>query len=590
MPKVATLVFNLDSTDANGTTYDATVTDLGDVTAFFYNFAAQDLDASEDVHRYEYAGCGAIDSGSAFDCYSMGNWEQNGVGSTNNERAAYFLGNTTLRFHRAMDVTVSRITDGIRLTKSAGGSASRTFQLCIHAVSGIKATVGSVTLPNSSTVSLTTNASDGSGNIDCNTAFFFSPCTNLTSSSGNIGLATYGFAQRINDSSFRQWSQNWHQPDNQGTSNNTAYFSSQYALAQAAAGSVNWSSPVTSWTANGSTSSITLTTSGTPNGDIAAYIAFEDTLKAYVDSQSITYGGSSQTLTGNSETGHAAKLFHMGGMSVASVNTIDTGSTSSTCQFYWRANKSSSGTISDCNTYGYSQDNAGTTVTASKNENSSGFKIVEYQGFENTILSGTTSFNDQDIDLSYTTMPFAGSGNYGYFLLSDDWTDDVTMTADAATFTLTGQSADLRVVTKMSAAAGSFSLTGQAAAYGFATVASTGSFALTGVAADFAQTTALNAAAGSFSLTLQMPSIDLTVDATTQNYVVTGVDAILDEGDDSLSAETGSFSVTGRQAFYGVTLGTAAGSFQLSGSFTTLIDSGSIVATPIYYRFLMQEE
>ena len=102
--------------------------------------------------------------------------------------------------------------------------------------------------------------------------------------------------------------------------------------------------------------------------------------------------------------------------------------------------------------------------------------------------------------------------------------------------------------------------------------------------------TVLDAAAGSFSLTLQMPSIGLTVDATTQNYVVTGVDATLDDGDDSLSAETGSFSVTGKQAFYGVTLGTAAGSFQLSGSFTTLIDSGSIVATPIYYRFLMQEE
>ena len=597
MPKVATLIFNLDNSDANGTTYDATVTDLGDVTGFYYNFAAQDLDGTENVDRYEHAGCGGIDSGGDFDCYSVCCFDENGVGTSDSDRQQRLQGTSDIYLLGTMRCTVSRITDGLRLTKvsdnapPSGGSVSREIQLCLHVVSGGKVAVGTATLPNSSTVTLTTNASDGTGNIDTNTCFIFSGCTTLTNGIGEIALPSYGFGQRITDSSFRQWNQNWHSPQNVGTSNITSRFSTSYIMAQISLGTVDYSAPITSWTANGSTSAIQLTTSGSAGSDRIGYIAFEDTIKGYVDNKLVNaFTSSPITLTGSSSTGVAPKHLHIGGMSVSNDDTNDTSSTASTCQFYWKSEKSSSASISRNNNYGFSADGVGTMVCQSKNENNSGPKITYYSGYEQTLLAGTTAFGSQDASFTVSQIDYSANVPFGYFLLSDDWTDDVTMDADAATFTLTGQSADLRVVTKMSAAAASFSLTGQTAAYGFGTVASAGSFALTGVAAELLLNTVLDAAAGSFSLTLQMPSIGLTVDATTQNYVVTGVDATLDDGDDSLSAETGSFSVTGKQAFYGVTLGTAAGSFQLSGSFTTLIDSGSIVATPIYYRFLMQEE
>ena len=589
MPKVATLIFDIDSTDASGTTYDATVADLGDVTAFFYSFAAQDLDATQDVSRYEYAGCGAIDSGGTFDCHSMSAWDQNASGSTNNERVHYFLGNTTLRFHRACDVTVSRITDGLRLTKSTGTpTASRQFQVSIHAISGIKASVGSITLPNNNTVSITTDASDGSGNIDCNTAFFLSQCQPGTNTSANIVLPSYGFAQRITDSTFRQWSQNWHQPDGPTTSENTAYFSTTAVLNQAAAGSVNWSAPITSWTANGSTSSITLTTSGTPNNDVAAYIAFEDTLKAYVDDRAISYGIPYETLTGNSASGHNAKLFHMGGMSVSSQDTIDTGSTSSTCQFYWRSDKSSSSVV-ESNSYGYSQDNVGTTVTGSVLTNSSGFSIIEYTGFANTRLSGTTSFNSQDVDVSYSAAPFSGTGNYGYFLVSDDWADGLAATV--ATFTLTGNNASLNVVEILSAETGAFSLSGQQSSLKQTFATSVGSFSLTGNDIEASQATVLQGQVASFALTGIDSTLTLKLNyaVNTGAFSLTGLPAKLGAGE-TLDALVGSFSASGNDALFQVTFAASVGSLQLTGRPVGLLDTGNLLSTPYYYRFMMQDE
>jgi hypothetical protein len=595
MPKVATLIFDIDSTDTSGTTYDATVTGLGDVTAFFYAFAAQDLDGTQDVSRYEYAGCGGIDSGGTFDCYSISGWDQDSSTVTNNERVSYFLGNETLRFQRACDLTVSRITDGLRLTKSTGTpTANRQFQVSIHAISGIKASVGSIAIPNNSTVGFQTNASDGSGNIDCNTAFFLSQCHSGTNTYGNIVLPSYGFAQRITDSTFRQWSQNWHQPDGPTTSDNTTYFSTAAPLNQVAAGSVHWSAPVTSWTANGSTSSITLTATnygGQANNDSAAYIAFEDTLKAYVDDRAISYGTSNETLTGNSATGHNAKLFFMGGMSVFAQDTIDTGSTSSTCQWYWRSDKSSSSVV-ESNSYGYSQDNVGTTVTDSVLTNSSGFNIVEYSGFTNPRLSGTTSFNGQDVDVAYSTAPLSGTGNYGYFLVSDDWTQNTDFPVNSGSFALTGNAADLVTTIKLAADSGSFSVSGQAATLSIDTKlqAGSGSFIVSGTA-DLRLDIRLSVNSGSFTVTGHAATLfeATALVASSGSFAVAGSATLQAQVNVTFEVNSGSFSLSGSDVFYGVTLGATAGNFQVAGGFAGLIDTGSILKTPYYYRVLLQE-
>ena len=73
----------------------------------------------------------------------------------------------------------------------------------------------------------------------------------------------------------------------------------------------------------------------------------------------------------------------------------------------------------------------------------------------------------------FAAAPFADAGvtSVGY-----------SMTADAGSFTLTGQAVDLDKAVKLSAASGSFSLSGQAATlrHGRTLTADSGSFALTG--------------------------------------------------------------------------------------------------------------
>lgn len=636
MPKVATLIFNLDNSDANGTTYDATVAGLGDVTGFYYNFAAQDLDASENLDRYEHAGCGGIDSGSAFDCYSISTFDENGVTTSDSDRSQRYSGDANIYFLGTMQVSVSRITDGLRLTKVAnitapsGGAATREIQLCIHAVSGCKVSVGTGVLPNNSTVSATTNASDGTGNIDCNTAFIFSANTNLTNGIGELGLPTYGFAQRVTDSSFRQWSQSWNSRNGQGTSEVNTLFRNNCVMAQISQGTVDWTAAVTSWTANGSTSAITWTTTGSANSDRFAYIAFEDTLAAYVDTESVDpFTSSPFSLTGSTATGVYPKHLHIGGTSAATINSIDTGQTASTCQFYWRSDRTSDSSIAQNNNYGFSADGVGTMVARSKNANSTGPQITYYSGSEQTLLTGTTAFSSGSQDASFTVnqIDFSSTVSFGYFLVSDDWSDGLI--AQLGTFALTGKDATLSIVVKLEADAGSFYLSGQQASLKTTAATSTASFSVTGnaisavqkigadvgtfslTAPSIATETRLVTAAGSFALTgvnaglfvfsgirAQVASFALTgIDSTLRiKHVVdagvfnlTGSAADLQAGE-TLDAVAGSFNVSGGDSKFQVTFAALVGSLQLTGRPVGLIDTGNLVSSPYYYRFMMQDE
>jgi hypothetical protein len=635
MPRVATLLFDVSTSDSNGTTYDATVAGLGDVTGFFYNFAAVDLDGTPDGNRYEYEGCGGIDSGGSFDCYSISNYDRHNLGTADCYRTQTYNGNANIFLLDSIEVSVSRITDGLRLTKVGGaGSKTRSTKIPIHVVTDCKVAIGTVTLNNpGGSISLTTNASDGSGNIDCNLVHFFGACNTLLNTQ-NIALLSSGWGQRISNTSFRQWSQNWHSRDGAATSDITSRLDTSAVMAQVAQGNLSYTCPITNWTANGSTSAITVRQSAS-TGDIFAYIAFEDTLKGYTDNGNFNaYTGQNYTLTGSSASGVSAKLVSMRGLSAYDDDVNDNTSTSSTCQYYWQSDQSSSATIKESNTYGYSQDNANTSVTGcvqstgSGGASGSGFSIGSYSGFYNTRAAGPVSFNGQDVSVTTTTIDYSGQNiPYGYVVLSDDWLDGLL--ANLGTFTLTGNDATLSIVQKISTETGSFTLSGQQASLKITAAASTASFAVTGNAIGAVQKlgadagtfsltapsitteTRLITAAGSFALTgvnaglfvfsgvrAQVASFSLTgIDSTLRIkhlvdagvFTLTGSPANLESGE-TLDALVGSFSLSGNDALFQVTFAASVGSLQLTGRPVGLIDTGNIIGTPYYYRFMMQDE
>ena len=424
MPKVGTLVFTLSTADSTSTTYDATITGLGDVTAFFYIQNCQDLDGTEHLERYHVMGLGAIDSGGAFDCHSSTARDIHNVTTQDSYRDLRYLGDNTIRMWHLGEYTVARITDGIRLTKTgtADASADREYQIIFTVFSDCKAAVGSGTLPNSTTTSITTNASDGSGNIDCNVALFQSACQNATNNgNNNIALPSYGWGQRITDSTFRQWGHCWHSQDGQTTMRMTSQFCDDNVLTQTSAGAENWGAALTNWTANGSTSAIQLTTNASTGADYYCYLALEDTVSAYVDYKTIESASTSHTLTGSTTSGVSAKCLFVGGSTNDTVNAVDT-TTEATGDFMaWISDKSSG--ITEGSSYGISADGVGTSYCKSYNNDSNGFIVKAYVGGETTRAVGTLEFDGQDATATYTTTPPSASYNvnYGYALFSDDW-------------------------------------------------------------------------------------------------------------------------------------------------------------------------
>ncbi len=149
------------------------------------------------------------------------------------------------------------------------------------------------------------------------------------------------------------------------------------------------------------------------------------------------------------------------------------------------------------------------------------------------------------------------------------------LTADAGTFSLSGQAASLERGYLLSLATGSFAISGQAASLerGYLLSLATGSFSLSGQAASLERGYLLSLATGSFSLSGQAASLErgYLLSLATGSFSIAGQDASLQRAR-SLAVETGAFSLSGQAASLerGYLLSLANGSFSLSGQAASL--------------------
>lgn len=140
----------------------------------------------------------------------------------------------------------------------------------------------------------------------------------------------------------------------------------------------------------------------------------------------------------------------------------------------------------------------------------------------------------------------------------------------------------------LTANAGSYALTGQSATTSFASIltAAQGSYTLTGVEALLVKTGSyqFNAEAGSYTLVGANALVDVSMNAEAGSYTLTGQAATLNFAgftNPTLTAEFGSYSLTGfaSNILYGRILPAETGSYALTGRQAGLIWSGAPVAT-----------
>lgn len=182
------------------------------------------------------------------------------------------------------------------------------------------------------------------------------------------------------------------------------------------------------------------------------------------------------------------------------------------------------------------------------------------------------SLSTAEISALYGSGTPASYDNFGSLPSSGS-----TLTAAAGTFTLSGQSAGLKVGRKTVAAAGAFTLSGQTAGLkvGRQLAASAGSFALSGQSAGLKSGRMLSIAAGSFTFTGQSAGLKASrnLSAAVGTFTLTGQDAAFDLPGSRITAEAGTFTFTGQPAGLKADRKIAAGtgSFALAGQAAGLL-------------------
>ena len=194
---------------------------------------------------------------------------------------------------------------------------------------------------------------------------------------------------------------------------------------------------------------------------------------------------------------------------------------------------------------------------------------------EFVITYGALTSDDEARIEGYLAWKYGLQGNLdsGHTYKSAAPTDgQASLTAEAGSFTLTGQAAGLRADRLLSAEAGSFTLSGQAAGLQAQRrmAAGTGAFDLTGQDAGLRVTRRMTAEAGSFTLSGQSATLvrALRLTAGTGAFSLIGQDAALNvAGSSTLAAETGVFALGGQAAGLRAARRLAAepGSFSLAG-------------------------
>ena len=199
---------------------------------------------------------------------------------------------------------------------------------------------------------------------------------------------------------------------------------------------------------------------------------------------------------------------------------------------------------------------------------------------EIVITYGALTSDDEARIEGYLAWKYGLQGNLdsGHTYKSAAPTDgQASLTAEAGSFTLTGQAAGLQAQRRMAAGTGAFDLTGQDAGLRVTRrmTAEAGSFTLSGQSATLVRALRLTAGTGAFSLIGQDAALNVagssTLAAETGVFALGGQAAGL-RAARRLAAEPGSFSLAGQAAGMRVAhlLAADAGSFVLTGQAVNL--------------------
>lgn len=429
MAKVGTLIFTVDTTDATNTTYDATISGFGDVTGFFaYNFG-KDLDSGTEYSddRMDFSCVGAVKSDGTFQTYSQGVIAYDNLGTTSQRRGFNTSGDADMWIHRAGEYRVTRITDGLRLEKvgTAFKTNDRRFDIVITVFADCK-TQTSITVPTTGTggTTVTTNATDGSGNFDAGLLF------SLCSSHGSAGysgdslisnLYSIGFAAE-NGGTYTQFGYLNGGRGNVSTTVQNQYFNNGTTNGmggQVWNNSTNWSGGVLSWTNNGSTSNFKLRAAGSVGGDQLCILAVENTIKANVGYNAVTNASTSDTLTGTTDSGYYGKVAFFLPITANQKGITETAEPDVSGTAMCFLSENSSGATSG--SYGGRwRDNVGTSDTSNW-KTTNDLQLKSYNSGYKDEMIATTAFDGNDVDVTYSTVPASGDTiHYGYIVMADD--------------------------------------------------------------------------------------------------------------------------------------------------------------------------
>jgi hypothetical protein len=202
--------------------------------------------------------------------------------------------------------------------------------------------------------------------------------------------------------------------------------------------------------------------------------------------------------------------------------------------------------------------------------------LVDYSGNGRDLSSSGTLTTEDGPNVTYGASPLwvvgqvAGGG------------PTHTLTADAGSYSISGQTTTLRVSRKLTLDAGSYAITGRDAALraGRKLAADAGSYSITGQTATLLVSRILELDAGSYSLSGQDASLLVSrlLDADAGSYTLTGLDVTLtytaeDGPDYTLTLDAGSYTLTGQTANLIVSrlLDVDAGAYALTGQDASLL-------------------
>ena len=579
MAKVGRFVHNIDNTDTTNTNYDATISGFGDVTAFVTHVSGYD-DFYGSGDSTAMSVFGLRNSSGNFDVYSVAFNIRHGIGTADTHRSWNYSDTNVAYFREVCELQFSPITNGIRITLTGTASSVYDRYMTAHttAFSGVKAARQVIT--GTGQYSWTVADHQSSTSFTPGAVFAHSAghdVFNGGNETTDIAAYSFGFATPNN-----QWALGYTDSDAAANQRANVRLDTSSTLLQVYNDSTQFTDSTAYWSSTGLVINRGLATRE------AVYMALDDSI------QFSSGVGSSSTSSGNVSYGTATTNTPV----VADVYATNVTSTSlftsnpGVSGFMYGHLAESGASSTGAALAGHADYVGGDNITTMIAEmyTGSNFQRRKYTGTTfGTSWSGTPSFTTgKQLQIGYSTVD-GTARDLAYI----DYAAPVTSTdfaVDSGTFTLTGNAASLGTNINMSAGSGSFSVSGSATfSIGTNLQASSGSFVVSG-SAGFAID--LGVGSGLFALTGNAVStlISVPIRANSGSFLLTGNDATLQaQVSVDFAVNAGSYAVTGQDVFYGVTLGAAAGSFQVAGGFTDLTDTGSILKSPYYYRILMQE-